>query len=143
MRDHTPVNAESGRAPDALILALAVWFGGGLGTLLRFELAELWPVDPTSWPWHTFIANVVACALLSFVLAHRARGRGSDRRTALIGTGFCGGLSTFSALQLELFQMFDAGSWLLAVGYLAASITVGITLITLARRRVARGEDVA
>jgi CrcB protein len=137
------VNADTHKASGTLPLFLAVYLGGGIGTLSRFELGELLPADPTNWPWHTFIANIVACAVLSFVLAHRERGWGGDTRTALIATGFCGGLSTFSALQLEIYRMFDAGSWLLAIGYLAASVSVGIALITLARRYVSRGEDVA
>lgn len=121
----------------------AVYIGGGVGALLRFGLVEALPADPTRWPWHTFIANLLACAVLSFAIAHRERGWGSDRRIALIGSGFCGGLSTFSTFQLEIYRMFDAGSYLLAASYLAASIAAGLLLINLARRFVAPGEDIA
>lgn len=143
MRDHTPVDNETQATPGTLALFLAVYLGGGVGTLARFELGELMPVDPTSWPWHTFIANILACAVLGFALAHRERDWGGDAQAALIGTGFCGGLSTFSALQLEIYRMFDAGSQLLALAYLATSVAIGIGLVTLARRFVSRGEDIA
>lgn len=121
----------------------AVFVGGGLGALLRYGLAEALPADPTSWPWHTFIANIGAAVLLSFVIARRQNGWGSDSRLAFWGSGFCGGLSTFSTLQLELFQMVDAGSYLLALGYIVASLACGVMAISGARRYIARGEDLA
>lgn len=121
----------------------AVFVGGGVGALLRYGLTEALPVDPTSWPWHTFLANILACVVLSLVIAHRENGWGSDARLALLGSGFCGGLSTFSTLQLELFRMVDAGAYLLAIGYIASSIALGLLAINTARRFVARGEDVA
>lgn len=121
----------------------AAYIGGGVGTLLRFALVEWIPVGGTAWPWHTFIANIAACLALSFVITHRQNGWGSDTRLALLGSGFCGGLSTFSTLQLELYKMVDVGSYLLAIAYVAASLAAGLAAITLARRFVSRGEDVA
>lgn len=121
----------------------AVWIGGGLGALLRYTLVLAWPADLGAWPWHTFVANLLACAVLAFAIAHRENGWGSDRRLTLIGSGFCGGLSTFSALQLEVYQLFDAGRDLLALAYFGASVAAGVAVVTFVRRFIARGEDVA
>jgi CrcB protein len=137
------MNRSSATSRPATAEFVAVYIGGGVGAMLRFGLGEWLPADPTSWPWHTFIANLLACVMLSFVIAHRQNGWGSDARLALLGSGFCGGLSTFSTLQLEIFRMVDAGSNLLAIGYLAASIAAGALAINFARRFVARGEVVA
>lgn len=139
MRVKSSSDGNSGLMPQLA----AVYVGGGVGTLLRLALSEAIPVDPASWPWHTFVANVLACALLSFAIAQRETGWGSETRLALVGSGLCGGLSTFSTLQLEIYEMVDAGSYLLALSYLAVSVAVGLGLVSVARRFVARGADVA
>lgn len=44
----------------------AVFAGGFLGALLRYGLDEAFADDPGSWPWATFIVNVVGAFLLGY-----------------------------------------------------------------------------
>ena len=100
----------------------AVFAGGALGTLLRAALSESFPHSPTDWPWPTFVVNVVAALLLGyFVTRLQERLPISSYRRPLLGTGLCGGLSTFSTMQVELLKMIEAGAYGLALGYAAAS----------------------
>ena len=62
----------------------------------------------------------------------------SSYRRPLLGTGLCGGLSTFSTMQVEILKMLDAGAWGLAAGYTAASIAAGYAAIHLATAVVRR-----
>jgi CrcB protein len=106
---------------------VAVFAGGCLGALARFGLAEGLPHDPGAWPWATFAANLAGAALLAWVAV-----RGTPLRRRLVGTGFCGALTTFSALQLELLEMLDAGHAALAAAYAAASLAAGLALVRVA-----------
>jgi CrcB protein len=108
----------------------AVFAGGFAGALVRVALAEALPADAGQWPWATFLANVAGALALGYV-ATRVRER---RRLLLLGSGLCGALTTFSALQLELLLMIDGEHYALAAGYTAASVAAGLAAVTLSTR---------
>ena len=117
----------------------AIFAGGALGTLARAALAEAFPHSATQWPWPTFTVNVVAAFLLGyFVTRLQERLPLSSYRRPLLGTGLCGGLSTFSTMQVEILKMIEAHAWGLAVSYAAASVAAGYTAIYLATAVVRR-----
>src|ERR1700689_2964511 len=117
----------------------AIFMGGALGTLARAALAEAFPHSATAWPWPTFAVNMVAAfALGYFVTRLTERLPLSAYRRPLLGTGLCGGLSTFSTMQVEILKMIDAHDWGLAAGYAAASIAAGYVAIHLATAMVRR-----
>jgi fluoride exporter len=58
-----------------------------------------------------------------------ARGQTTSLLRPLVGIGFCGALTTFSTLQLEVFRMLRADHWVLASGYLAASLVGGAVAV--------------
>lgn len=101
----------------------AIFIGGALGALLRAGLAEAFPVGTGSWPWATFLVNIAGAALLGYwftTLSH------SSYRRPLLTTGFCGALTTFSTVQVELLEMLDAGRLALAILYLGSSVAAGL-----------------
>ena len=117
----------------------AIFVGGALGTLLRAALSEAFPHSATTWPWPTFVVNVAAAFLLGyFVTRLQERLPLSSYRRPLLGTGLCGGLSTFSTMQIELLRMIDEGAYGLALGYTAASVAAGYVAIHIATAAVRR-----
>lgn len=117
----------------------AIFAGGALGTLLRAVLADLFPHAPTSWPWPTFAVNVVAAFLLGYVATRlQERLPLSSYRRPLLGTGLCGGLSTFFTMQIELLKMLDADAYGLALGYAVASVPAGYAAVYVATAIVRR-----
>jgi CrcB protein len=117
----------------------AIFAGGALGTLARAALAESFPRPATAWPWPTFAVNIGAAFLLGYFVTRLAeRLPLSSYRRPLLGTGLCGGLSTFSTMQVEILKMLDAHAWGLAAGYAAASVAAGFAAIQLASAMVRR-----
>jgi fluoride exporter len=106
-----------------------VFIGGGLGSLLRYIL--LTRLTDRSFYYGTFIANLVACIVLGY-LVHRLEDHSLDHRyRLLLATGFCGGLSTFSTLIYELHQYTQRDQWSIGLAYVLASIVGGYLLYWL------------
>jgi CrcB protein len=119
---------------------VAVFAGGCIGALARAGLAEAVISHPGRWPWVTFGVNVAGAALLGY-FATRLQERlpPARYRRSFLATGFCGALTTFSTMQVELLKMLDHDHAGLAVGYAAASLAAGfaaVALATSATRRV-------
>lgn len=117
----------------------AVFVGGAVGTVARAALGTLAVADPGRWPWPTFTVNIVGAFLLGY-FATRLLERlplSSYRRPAL-GTGLCGGLTTFSTMQVETLKMIEHQHYGLAAGYTAASIAAGLLAAYLATAMVRR-----
>ena len=75
----------------------AVFVGGALGTLARAGLETLAAPDPGRWPWVTFVVNIVGAFLLGYFTTRLLeRLPLSSYRRPLLGTGLCGGLTTFA-----------------------------------------------
>jgi fluoride exporter len=119
---------------------LAAIFAGGFGgAVARAELVEALPYHAGQWPWATFIVNVVGTFLLGYFTTRlQERLPVSAYRRPLLGTGLCGALTTFSAMQLELLRMLDAGQIGLAFGYALASVAAGFLAVMVATNLVRR-----
>ena len=130
--------ANSASPPDYRELA-AVFVGGALGTVVRTGLSLLAATDPARWPWPTFAVNIVGAFMLGYFTARLLeRLPLSTYRRPLLGTGLCGGLTTFSTMQVETLRMLEHHHYALAAGYTCASVALGLVAVHVASGLVRR-----
>jgi fluoride exporter len=128
---------------DRRVLA-AIFAGGFVGATARALVAEALPHDSGQFPWATFSVNVAgAFALGYFTTRLHERLPVSAYRRPLLGTGFCGALTTFSTMQLELLEMLDDRHLGLAVAYALASVCAGFLAVAFASNLVRRSQVAA
>jgi fluoride exporter len=117
----------------------AIFAGGAVGTLARAALESLAVPDPGRWPWPTFTANILGAFLLGYFTTRLLeRLPVSGYRRPLLGTGLCGGLTTFSTMQIETLKMIEHHHYGLAAGYTAASVVAGLVAVYAATAMVRR-----
>ena len=117
---------------------VAVGAGGAVGALGRVGLEQAWPSAVGSWPWATFAVNMLGAFVLGCLMTALRHGPLSIPTYRLLGTGFCGALTTFSTMQIELLEMLDRARYELAIGYVGASVLVGYAAVSVATKLTGR-----
>jgi fluoride exporter len=125
------VAAGAGRPLHLRPSSVAWVFGGGVvGTALRYYGELLLPHDGSSWPWATFVINLLGAFVLGSLLEALAR-LGDDsgwrlRARLLAGTGGCGAFTTYSTFALEAVLLTRHGHAGTAVAYGLVSVVGGV-----------------
>jgi CrcB protein len=117
---------------------LAVFVGGGGGSVLRFTMSKA--IVANEWlqgHWATLLINILASIVL-VVIVDAYDDKSKIMYLLLLGTGFCGGWSTFSTFSMETINLISAGRTIEAALYVSLSIILGVgaafaTLLWLSR----------
>lgn len=98
--------------------AVAIFIGGGAGSLARWSLGAFVARFSSFSPAGTLLANVLATALLGLIIVKSgSKGWNLDESfmLPLLTIGFCGGFSTFSTFSVDTYKLFENGQIVYAV----------------------------
>ncbi len=115
---------------------LLLMLGGAVGTYARYAVAKWFNTQPwgQAFPFGTLFINVSGSFVLgvaAVVLLERLPPEHQDWYL-LIGTGFCGGYTTFSTFEWETFELLRDGSWGYALANAFGSLLAGLLGVILA-----------
>ncbi|MCH2022277.1 MAG: fluoride efflux transporter CrcB [Saprospiraceae bacterium] len=110
-----------------MINILAVFIGGGLGSLCRYAFGLYIP--SASFPLATLLANTCACFILGCMTGFFLKNNLGNHLKLLIGTGFCGGFSTFSTFSKETLELGQNTFSFITMSYIFLSIALGMLAV--------------
>lgn len=107
---------------------LLVIAGGAIGAPTRYLTdVILQSRHRAPFPWGTYVVNMVG----SFVLGVIAGAAPAAWISTLVGTGFCGALTTYSTYSFETVRLLEERRAPVALTYVAASMVVGFAFVSL------------
>jgi CrcB protein len=105
---------------------LLVLLGGALGAPVRYVVDLMVQSRHDSvLPWGTFAVNAAGSLILGTAAGGVAAAGGPDWVLTLVGTGFCGALTTFSTFSFETVRLAEEGELRAAAVNVAGSVVVG------------------
>ena len=114
---------------------LGIFLAAMVGGLVRYFVSSQLPASP-EFPWGTLLVNYLGIFCLIYLVKGYLVYKGTSKGLVLaLGTGFCGGLTTFSSLMLDAVKLLDTGRYLSLVLYLIFSIGGGLLLAYLLGRK--------
>ncbi|MQA27605.1 MAG: chromosome condensation protein CrcB [Micromonosporaceae bacterium] len=113
-------------SPHAQVLAV-IAAGGGLGATARHGMTLAWPTAAGGFPWATFAANALGCALIGVLMVLITEVWAGHRLLRpFLGIGVLGGFTTFSTYAVAVRDLAAAGRPALAGAYLAGTVVAAL-----------------
>jgi CrcB protein len=105
------------------VTLVLVIMGAAVGAPLRYLTdRSLQGRHDSRFPWGTFAVNVAGSAVLGFLMGLPA----DSAAQSLLGTGFCGALTTYSTFSYETVTLARSGARTMAVLNVGASVLAGL-----------------
>lgn len=105
--------------------------GGALGATARYAATLLWTTPAGAFPWTILTVNAVGCAVLGalMVVATETANPPHPLVRPFLGTGVCGGFTTFSTYSLDTQRLLAGGEVPRALLYLAGTAVIALAAV--------------
>lgn len=114
---------------------LGIFLAGMLGGLVRYLISKWLPASP-DFPWGTLVVNYLGIFCLVYLVKGYLVYKGTSKGLVLaLGTGFCGGLTTFSSLIVDVDRLMSTERYVSLVIYLVLSVGGGLFLAYILGRK--------
>ena len=111
-----------------------VAFGGALGSMARYAVANAAVSISLTIPWGTIIINVLGSFVIGWfasLTSQPGRIPMSDEARVFVMVGICGGFTTFSAFSLQTFSLLRSEQWMSALVNVLVSVVVCVVAVGL------------
>lgn len=106
---------------------IAVFIGGGIGSLLRYLINKIEWLSIYNFNYSTLISNILGCLILGLAVGYFLKNNNHNSITFIFLTvGLCGGFTTFSAFSIENLNIIQNGEFLKFFTYVITSLLSGI-----------------
>jgi fluoride exporter len=104
-----------------------VMVGGAIGSGVRYGFA-VWAIQiwGMSFPWGIMGINILGSFVLGVLVALAGPLMPSPQIRLLLGTGFCGGFTTFSTFSVDTFLLLERQEFGLALVYILGNVGGGL-----------------
>lgn len=106
-----------------------VGLGGMLGSILRYWIG--WMIPATWFPLGTLTVNLAGSFALGALTGLASKSQLSPTLLLLLGTGLCGGFTTFSTFSNEILVLIQSAKWTTTVSYVLTSVLGGLVFAWL------------
>lgn len=115
-----------------MILALLVSLGASFGAVSRYLIDQaVTRTRATAFPAGTWVINITGSFILGLLTGLTAHHGLPIDVVTVVGTGVCGGYTTFSTFSYETLRLTEDGSGLLAIGNIVGSLAAGLAAAAL------------
>ena len=107
-----------------------VFLGGGIGSSIRYIITKYSTKNYISFPLGTSISNLIGCLIIGLLIAYYDKNDIPKSDTFIfVSMGFCGGLTTFSSLMLDILYLIKSENFLYLLTYLSLNFIVGFFFV--------------
>ncbi|MEV7276052.1 fluoride efflux transporter CrcB [Streptomyces sp. NPDC093111] len=105
--------------------------GGAIGACARYAATLAWPTPAGAFPWTILTVNAAGCALLGVIMVFATETLTPPHPLLrpFLGTGICGGFTTFSTYSVDTQRLLAAGDTVRGLLYMALTALTALAAV--------------